>query len=169
MSIKSPRNIKNSTCAMKYTATVLLLATTMIGAVCGAELGAEIQGVTTSGSFCTEEEEQILYQECVEDVAVSLGVVLSRRLELRGNRELQTDHCSGCGSGTYPPWHWCFVMCSTRRRLTVADEHVHPDRLLVAKGQIQQAANACLDQKIQEGYECLGDPADLRIKIFLSE
>jgi hypothetical protein len=148
----------------------LLLATTMLGAVCGAELGAEIQGVTTGGRYCTEDEKHTLYQECVEDVAVSMGVVLSRRLELRGNRELQGfNHCSGCGSGTYPPWHWCFVMCSTRRRLTITDENLHPDRLLVAKGQIQQAANACLDQKIQEGYKCLGNPEDLRIKILLSE
>ena len=60
-------------------------------------------------------------------------------------------------------------MCSTRRRLTVADEHVHTDRFLVAKGQIQRAANECLDQKIQKGYECLGNPEDLRIKILLSE
>jgi hypothetical protein len=150
---------------MRY--AVFLLAA-LVGAVCGAELGAEIQGVTTNESYCTEEEEQILYQECVEDVAVSMGVVLSRRLELRGNRELQ-GFCSGCGSGSYPRGHWCFVMCSARRRLTVADEHVHSDRFLVAKGQIQQAANACLDQKIEEGYDCLGNPANLRIKILLSE
>jgi hypothetical protein len=167
-SIKSPRNITNSTCTMKY--TVLLLVTTIIGAVCGAELGAEIQGVTTSGTYCTEKEKQILYKECVEDVAVSMGVVLSRRLELRGNRDLQSfNHCSGCGSGTYPPWHWCFVMCSNRRRLTFVDEHVPSDRLLVSKGQIQQGANDCLDQKIEEGYECLGNPSDLRIKILLSD
>jgi hypothetical protein len=166
-SIKSPRNISKSTCKMKYTA-VLLLATFLVGAVCGAELGAEIQGVTTGGSYCTEEEQRIIYKECVEDVAVSMGVVLSRRLELRGNRELQ-NHCSGCGSGNYPPWHWCFVMCSNRRRLTVSGEYVHTDRFLAAKGQIQQGANACLDQKIMEGYECLGNPEDLRIKILLSE
>jgi hypothetical protein len=152
---------------MRYTVFLLV---TLVGAVCGAELGAEIQGVTTSGTFCTEEEQHLLYQECVEDVAVSMGVVLSRRLELRGNRDLQSfNHCSGCGSGTYPPWHWCFVMCSNRRRLIVADEHVQTDRFLVAKGQIQKAANDCLDQKIEEGYECLGNPLDLRIKIMLSD
>jgi hypothetical protein len=148
----------------------LFFLAALVGAVRGAELGAEIQGVTTSGSYCTEEEQHILYQECVEDVAVSMGVVLSRRLELRGNRELPVlNFCSGCGTETYPAGHWCFVMCSARRRLTVADEHAHTDRLLVSKGQIQQAANACLDDKIQEGYECLGDPNDLRIKILLSE
>jgi hypothetical protein len=150
---------------MKYT---LFLLAASVGAGCGAELGAEIQGVTTSGSYCTEEEQHILYQECVEDVAVSMGVVLSRRLELRGNREL-LNFCRGCGTATYPAGHWCFVMCSARRRLIVADEHVHTDRFLVSKGQIQQAANACLDLKIQEGYECLGDPKDLKIKILLSE
>jgi hypothetical protein len=148
--------------------TLFLLAT-LVGTVCGTELGAEIQGVTTSESCCTPTEEHVLYKECVEDVAVSLGVVLSRRLELRGNRELQ-NHCTGCDdSVSYPMGHWCFVMCSSRRHLTVADEHVHTDRFLVSKGQVQQAANACLDLKIQEGYTCLGNPADLRIKIFLSE
>jgi hypothetical protein len=150
---------------MKY---IITLLAALFGAVCGAELGAEIQGVTISGNYCTEEQQHILYKECVEDVAVSMGVVLSRRLELRGNRELQYGHCGGCGTGTYPRWHWCFVMCSSRR-LTIADEHVNPDRFLVAKGQIQVAANACLDLKIEEGYECLGNPEDLRIKILLTE
>jgi hypothetical protein len=147
---------------MKY---ILFLLVAMVGVVCGAELGAEIQGVTASGIFCTAEQQQELYQECVEDVAVSMGIVLSRRLELRGDRELQYLFCSGCGGGTYPRGHYCFVYCSARRRLTVvddADEHV-------AKGQIQKAANDCLDLKIEEGYECLGDPNDLRIKILLSE
>jgi hypothetical protein len=61
--------------------TLLLLAA-MVGAVCGAELGAEIQGVTSSGAPCTAEQDQVLYKECVEDVAVSMGLVLSRRLGL---------------------------------------------------------------------------------------
>jgi hypothetical protein len=152
---------------MKY--TIFLLAAFLNVAI-GAELGAEIMGVTTSESYCTEGEQEILYQECVEDVAVSMGVVLSRRLELRGDRELQWNFCSGCANDVaYPAGHWCFVMCSNRRRLTITDEHVNPDRFLVAKGQIQQAANACLDLKIEEGYECLGDPGELRIKIFLNE
>jgi hypothetical protein len=150
---------------MKYT---LFLLVALVGSVCGAELGAEIRGVTDSGIYCTTEEEQVLYTECVEDVAESLGLVLSRRLELSGNREL--GHCSGCNAGVaYPRGHWCFVMCSARRRLEVPDEHAHTDRILVAKGQIQQGANACLDQKIEEGYTCLGNPGDLRIKILLSE
>jgi hypothetical protein len=152
---------------MKYT---LFLLAAMAGGVCGAELGAEIQGVTTSGIFCNAEEDQELYKECVEDVAVSLGVVLSRRLALRGDRELQYSFCGFCGSGAYPFGHWCFVMCSARRRLAVADELVDTDdKLLVAKGQIQKAANECLDLKIEEGYECLGNPEDLHIKILLSE
>jgi hypothetical protein len=149
---------------MKYS---LFFLAALVGAVRGAELGAEIQGVTTRGDYCTVDEDQVLYKECVEDVAVSMGVLLSRRRELRGNREL--NFCSGCGSETYPRGHWCFVMCSGGRRLVVADEYVHTDWISVAKGQIQQAANACLDLKIQEGYECLGDPKDLKIKILLSE
>jgi hypothetical protein len=55
--------------------TLLLLAA-MVGAVCGAELGAEIQGVTSSGPPCTAEQDQVLYKECVEDVAVFMGLAL---------------------------------------------------------------------------------------------
>jgi hypothetical protein len=147
--------------------TLILLAA-LVGAVCGTELGAEIRGVTTSESYCTPEQEYVLYKECVEDVAVSLGVVLSRRLELRGSgRKLPV--CSQCEPEMFVQGHWCFTYCSARRRLAVADEHVHTERFLVSKGQIQQGANACLDLKIQEGYTCLGNPGDLRIKIFLSE
>jgi hypothetical protein len=53
--------------------------------------------------------------------------------------------------------------------LRVAGEHVHTERILYTRGQIEQAANTCLDRKIEEGYTCLGNPEDLTIKIFLSE
>lgn len=91
----------------------------------------------------------------MEDVAVNMGAVLSRRLELRGGRELETAGCSGCvADQTYPPGHWRFAMCSTCRRLVVADEHVHTtETFLYIKGQIQQAAYACLDLKTEEGYK----------------
>jgi hypothetical protein len=61
-------------------------------------------------------------------------------------------------------------MCSGpgRRSLTVTDEQAHTERFLVEKGHVQQAANECLDRKIQEGYECLGNPQDLTIKIYFS-
>jgi hypothetical protein len=148
---------------------ILVLLAAMIGAVCGEQIGAEIQGVTPGGSFCSDDDQEALYDECVKAVAVSMGVVLSRRLELRGNRELQTNHCSGCGSGSYPPYHWCFLMCGTRRRLTVADEHVHAARILVATGEIADAVVGCLRQKsAKEEYKCLGDPDKLTVRIFLS-
>jgi hypothetical protein len=103
----------------------------------------------------------------VEDVAVSVGLVLGRRLELRGDREL--SFCSACPNGYYPRGHWCFTRCSGRR-LAGTDEQAHTERFLFAqKGIIQKAANECLDRKIEEGYKCLGDPEDLTIKIFLSE
>jgi hypothetical protein len=155
-----------TTCTMKI---ILVLLTAMIGAVCGAHLGAKIQGVTSSGVPCTEKEEHELYTECVEEVAVSKGVVLSRRLELRGNRELQTtNHCGGCQPQNDWRGCWCFTMCGSRR-LTVADEHVHTARFLVATGQIEQAAGECLLQKsTTEKYKCLGDPKELTTKIFLS-
>jgi hypothetical protein len=53
--------------------------------------------------------------------------------------------------------------------LTVTDEQAHTARFLITTGVIQQAANECLDRKIEEGYTCLGNPEDLTIKIYLSE
>jgi hypothetical protein len=148
---------------------ILVLLAAMIGAVCGEQIGAEIQGVTNSGELCQEKEKQELYKECVEKVAVAKGLVHSRRLELRGNRELQTtNHCTGC-VGVYPLPSWCSVMCGTRRRLTVADEHVHAARILVATGEIADAVVGCLRQKsAKEEYKCLGDPDKLTVRIFLS-
>jgi hypothetical protein len=149
-------------------------------ALCGAEIGVKIFGVTTDGDPCSEEEGELLYKECVEDVAASMGVILSRRLELRGgNRDLQTgstcttccQYCPSCiMSDCYPLGTWCLTYCSARR-LVVADEPLHPEeRLLVVKGQIQNAAYVCLIRKIKvEGYKCLGHPEDLTIQMFLSE
>jgi hypothetical protein len=173
-SIKSFRNIANSTSTMKYTLT--LLTAMVFDVVFGAQLGAEIQGVTDRGSSCTVEKDRALYKECVEDVAVSMGIVLSRRLELRGNREL-VNGCRGCADDqAYPTGHWCFVMCSTRRLLTTTDDQAlltvtdgTTDFYSVEEGNIQRAANACLDLKIEEGCECLGNPEDLKIKIMLFE
>jgi hypothetical protein len=50
----------------------------------------------------------------------------------------------------------------------VTDEEAQTARFLIATGQIEQAANECLDRKIAEGFTCLGNPEDLTIKIFLS-
>ena len=148
---------------------ILVSLAAMIGAACGAELSAQIQGVTPSEIYCTEAEELAVYQDCVEAVAVAKGVVSSRRLELQGDRELQTTNfCSGCGTGTYPRFHWCFRMCSTRRRLTVTDENVPTARSLHSLGDFHQAANVCLDSKIAE-YPCLGNLEDLTIKVYHSE
>jgi hypothetical protein len=48
---------------MKYT---LFLLAAMVGAVCGAELGVNIQGVTTIGDDpCSAGDEEVLYEECV--------------------------------------------------------------------------------------------------------
>jgi hypothetical protein len=156
---------------MKYT---LLLLAAMVCAVCGVEIGARIQGVVTAEEPCSDEVEEVLWEECVEGVAISLGVDLSRRLELRGSRELQSSVCSTCcqkcggDCGCYPRGTYCFTKC-TSRRLTVTDEQAHTARFLIASGLVQKAANDCLDRKIEEGYTCLGDPKDLRIKIYLSE
>jgi hypothetical protein len=159
---------------MKYT---LLLLAAMFGAVSGTHIGAKIRGIVTTEEPCSAAVEEALWEECVEDVAISLGVDLSsRRLALRGNRELQdTNNCSKCcpectGSdcGCYPRGTYCFTICS-RRRLTVTEELAHTARFLVTTGQIEQAANECLDRKIEEGYTCLGDPTDLIVHVYLSE
>jgi hypothetical protein len=165
---------------MKYT---LCLLAAMVGAVCGAELGAKIMGVTTIGDHCSAGDEEVFYEECVWDVAVSMDFE-GRRLELSGNRELQTgstcttccdeipadEPCldNGCAA-CYPQGHWCYTYCQTSRRLTVADEHVRTERFLYEKGQIEQAGIGCLHSKIQEGHKCLGNPDDLTIEIFISE
>jgi hypothetical protein len=68
-----------------------------------------------------------------------------------------TDEMSGSRG------HWCFYHCGHRsRRLTIADE-------LVSNGQLEQAAYTCLVLKIEDDYECLGNPEDLKVKIVLSE
>jgi hypothetical protein len=143
------------------------MAMTMVGTVRGTHLGAHIEGVTLSGSFCTAEQQYELYEECVEQVFVDMGGVLDQRLELRGGgRKLPSCHdCTEQMKGS--TWHWCFSYCNGRR-LTIADEQAHTERSLVSQGKMEQAANECLDDQISNGYECLGNPEDLRIKIFIS-
>jgi hypothetical protein len=65
--------------------------------------------------------------------------------------------------------HWCFYHCGGRR-LTIADELVSNTIAdeLVSKGQLEQAAYACLVPKIEDDYVCLGNLEDLKVKIFLS-
>jgi hypothetical protein len=103
----------------------LLAAMLSLGAVCGVQIGARIEGVTTAEEPCSLAVEEMLFEECVEGVAISLGVDLSRRLELRGNRELQVYHCSACEPKHYWRGSWCFTMCQSRR-LTLTDEQAHP-------------------------------------------
>mgnify|MGYP000270310540 CR=1 FL=1 len=158
---------------MKYT---LFLLAALLRAVCGADVSWNVMGVVTTEEPCSAADEEVFYDECVRDVAISMGADLTqnRRLELRGNRELQYNPCSVCCSrcdncGCYPKGTYCFTRCSQSRRLTVTDEEAHTAWFVVATGQIQKAANECLDRKIKEGYTCLGNPEDLTIKIFLSE
>jgi hypothetical protein len=158
---------------MKYALFLLaVMAMAMVGTVRGAELGAQIEGWTFSGSFCTAEQQHELYQECVEQAFFDMEGVLDRRLELRGSgRKLESD-CPKCTEQMKnSSWHWCWHQCSSnaRRKLTVADERAHTERFLVTRGELEQKANECLDNKITNGYECLGNPEDLAIKIFLSE
>jgi hypothetical protein len=163
---KAFRNVVNDIYTMKY-ALFLLAAMLSLGAVCGAQIDARIEGVTTAEEPCSLAVEEMLFEECVEDVAISLGVDLSRRLELRGNRELQVYHCRACEPKHFWRGSWCFTMCQSRR-LTLTDEQAHTARSLIATGKIEQGANECLDRKIEEGCTCLGDPKDLTIQIYLS-
>jgi hypothetical protein len=157
--------------------TLLILLTAMsLGTACGVELGWGVMGVTTMGEPCSVEDQEVIFEKCVDDVAVAMGVDLSnRRLELRGNRDLSGCPSFCCGSNCpdcncYSKGHYCFTHgCGANgRRLTVADEHVHTARFLVATGQIEQAVNECLDSKIEE-YPCLGNPEDLTMKLFITE
>jgi hypothetical protein len=155
----------------------LFLLAIMVGAARAVELDWKVMGVTTIGDPCSAEDDQVLYEECVEDVAVAMGIGdLFRRLELRGNRGLDSCPPECCGPdcpdcACYPKGTYCFTHgCNDNgRRLRVADEQAHTERFLYAKGKIQQAANECLDRKITEGYKCLGNPEDLTVKLFLSE
>jgi hypothetical protein len=155
---------------MEYSLFLLaIVAMAMVGTVRGAELGARIEGVALSGPFCTAEQEYKLYQECVEQVFFDMGGELDRRLELRGGgRKLfSCAKCSDKAKGSQG--HYCFTYCGEGRTLNVADKQAHTKRFLVSKGQLKQEAKESLENKITNGYECLGDPEDLRIKIFLSE
>jgi hypothetical protein len=143
---------------------LFLLVAVMCGAVRGHNVGAEVQG-QKDGADCSEGDQEFLYQKCVLEVAEPF---LFRRLELRGSRDLQaTGTCGGCADcdGCYPPGHFCYTWCP-QRRLTltdITDEAVH-----IAKGKIQQGANDCLDDMIDDGSTtCLGKKQDLKIKIFL--
>jgi hypothetical protein len=94
---------------MKY---ILLLLSVLLRAVSGAEIGWNVMGVVTAEEPCSAADEEALYEECVRDVAVTMGVDLDRRLELRGNRGLQQSNpcyscCQKCNSagndcGCYP-------------------------------------------------------------------
>jgi hypothetical protein len=119
------------------------------------------------------EQQDDLYEECVVDIFVSLGGVLDRLPELRGGAR-KLPHCNYCTdkmSGARG--HWCFYHCGGRRLfigqlLTIADDLVSTiaDDLV---SKVQQAAFACLVPKIENDYECLGNPEDLKVTIFISE
>jgi hypothetical protein len=158
---------------MKFT---LFLLAAMIGAVCGVEIGAEIVYKVGEPSDvvvdppCSTEKENIIYETCVVEVAKRLGINLSRRLELRGGRELTTiSLCSFC-RGSYPRGTYCFTRCTFNRRLTVSDEHTQ--RFLCSQGKVKRAADDCIEKKINdkdEDFVCLGNSKDIEMKIFLSE
>ncbi len=82
---------------MKY---ILFLLAAIFSADRGASVGAEVMGVTNIDvEPCSKEDQDFFYQKCVLEVAVAEGVVLSRRLEVRGERGLQAGGtCSGCGT-----------------------------------------------------------------------
>jgi hypothetical protein len=161
---------------MKY---ILFLLAAMVGAVSGHEIGMTVTGATTyGGERCSVADQQVLYEECVVDLAVALGWDFGhhRQLELRGNRELLDcggccDYCFSHGYDTCactPKGHYCFTNCQSRR-LTIADELVNTETFLFSVGTLEQAANKCLDDASTHDYPCLGDPNDITIQLFLSE
>jgi hypothetical protein len=164
---------------MKYT---LLLLVAMVGAVCGLQVGVQIVYKVGEPSVdvvdpwtdppCSTEEENIIYETCVVEVAKHLGVNLSRRLELRGDRELQVSYCQSCYPGVnYPRGTYCFTVCGPDRRLAVS--HEHTERFLCSRGKIREAAYDCIEKKIEDkdkDFVCLGTgkKEDMAIKIFIS-
>jgi hypothetical protein len=162
---------------MKYT---LFLLAAMVGPVCGLELlGASIvyKGESIDDeSPCSDVELEHIYDMCVVNEAAGLDLNLSRRLELRGSRELQS-YCAGCPADKeyYGRGHWCWTSCRGRRGLQVPevpDELVHTESFLSAQGKIKDAAWNCIAQNIidtNENFTCLGDAAEVFTQIFLSE
>jgi hypothetical protein len=159
---------------MKYT---LFLLAAVIGSVSGVELFWNVLGRTTIGEPCSAEAEELFYEECLEDVAISMGVNLSR-LELEGNRDLQSqksvcsggccpENCSNCNC--YPKGTYCWTKCSKDRRLIITEEQAHTASFLVATGQIQSKVRECLHRKVSEGYTCIGNPEDVTMEIFVSD
>jgi hypothetical protein len=140
--------------------------------------------MTTIGEKCTEEDQELFYEECLEDVAESMEITDFSKME-EGNRDLQDEgqqgqasHSSECTGGCcqycrncacYPKGHYCFEKCSNRRRLTIADEETNTASFLVATGQIQRKVIQCLKRKAEEGYTCIGDPGDIKLKLFIFE
>jgi hypothetical protein len=150
---------------MRYAFVLLAL---LVGTVSGDAIGARIEGFTSDGHYCESDVLDDLYEECVVDIAISLGASFpDRRLELRGNRRLQCGICPDVA----PFGHWCVVICGStpgRRRLTIANEH--PDRRLpngqTNQGQIQRAARDCYEEKLATPqYKCLGSADDLQVFI----
>jgi hypothetical protein len=156
------------------TRSALFLLAAMVGTVFGVDIGWKIMGVTTIGEPCSEKVQEAIFQECVIDMGVSMGVVgPTRRLELRGNRELTTTgstcggcYPDGCSDGScWPPGTWCYKYCDTKttRRLLTAERFLEG-----SEGQLHQAANECLDNKIPD-HPCLGEEKDLTVKLYISE
>jgi hypothetical protein len=146
---------------MRYAFVLLAL---LVGTVSGDEIGAIITGFTADEDYCKPKVMDLLYEECVEDVAISLGASFpDRRLELRGSRRLQCDKCTF--EATQMRGQWCWYHCRARR-LTIANERQDkrlPNRQ-TNQGKIQKAARDCYEEKRGQ-YKCLGTADDLKVSI----
>jgi hypothetical protein len=133
------------------------------GTVYGDEIDVTITGFTVDEDFCSTTVLDALFKECVVATAERLGAVFHHGgRELIGSRKLPS--CAVCPPNP-PKGHWCYVMCSNRRRLTHL-AILDPAKLVVNQGQIQFAARKCYqDKTAMPDYHCLGISDDIKIKV----
>jgi hypothetical protein len=145
---------------MRYVPVFLAI---MAGTVFGDEIDVTLTGITVAEDFCSTTVLDALFKECVVETAERLGAVFHHGgRELRGSRNLPS--CAVCPPDP-PKGHWCYVMCSNRRRLTSL-AILDPVKLVVNQGQIQSEARRCYQDKAAiPDYYCLGVSDDIKIKV----
>jgi hypothetical protein len=150
---------------MRYAFVLLAL---IVGTVFGGDIDLKVSGFTEDGIFCNTTVHEVLYEECVVDKAIALGASFDRRLELRGDRDLQYLNCDSCSyEMKQKKGYWCYYLCTENRsgrRLTITN--VNADGGEVNHCRFTAAAKECYLKKAEKvEYQCLGNPADLKVKV----
>jgi hypothetical protein len=146
---------------MRYVPFLLAI---VVGTVYGDEIDVTLTGITVDEDFCSTTVLDSLFEECVVATAELLGAVFHHGggRELRGSRNLPS--CAVCPPDP-PKGHWCYVMCSNRRRLTFL-AILDPVQLVVNQVQVQLEARSCYqDKAAMPDYHCLGVSDDIEIQV----